>query len=96
VRVGQKSPFPLNRSVSTRTFCKPLILPDVGLLPGPPRIPTFAEISRSLQTSAQLAGFFAHVYSLQRVSQDLRGGFGAFISGREIPFPGNPRFLRLV
>jgi hypothetical protein len=34
VRVGEKSPFPLNRSFSTRTFCKPLILPNVGLLRG--------------------------------------------------------------
>jgi hypothetical protein len=36
VRVGEKSPFPLNRPLSTRTFCKSLISPNVGLLPGPP------------------------------------------------------------
>jgi hypothetical protein len=33
--VGGKSPFPLNEPISTRTFCKLLILPNVGV-PGPP------------------------------------------------------------
>ena len=28
----EKSPFPINRLISTRTFCKPLILPNVGLI----------------------------------------------------------------
>ena len=31
-----KSSLAFNEPFSTRTFCKPLILPDVGLLPGPP------------------------------------------------------------
>jgi hypothetical protein len=50
---------------------------QVRVLPAPPRIPTFPEISRSLKTSAQLAGFFAHVYFLQRCPRV----FGA-VSGR--------------
>ena len=36
VRVAAKSSFAFNGAISTRTFCKPLILPKVGLLPGPP------------------------------------------------------------
>jgi hypothetical protein len=38
VRVGQKSPFALKEAISTRTLCKPLILPNVGLLYRPPLI----------------------------------------------------------
>jgi hypothetical protein len=36
VRVGKKSPFALKEAISTRTFCKSLISPDVALLYRPP------------------------------------------------------------
>jgi hypothetical protein len=36
VRVGQKSSFALKEDISTRTLCKSLISPDVGLLYRPP------------------------------------------------------------
>jgi hypothetical protein len=33
---GEKSSFALKEAISTRTFCKSLISPDVGLLYRPP------------------------------------------------------------
>ena len=57
VRVGQKSPFPLNEPFSTRTFCKSLILPNVGLLSAPPRILVLTEISPNPAISPESAGF---------------------------------------
>jgi hypothetical protein len=36
VRVGEKSSFAFKEAISTRTFCKSLIPPEVGLLYRPP------------------------------------------------------------
>jgi hypothetical protein len=46
----------------------------------------------SLKASAHLAGFFAHVYSLQRFPRVFGAVSGAFVSDRKIPFPGNRDF----
>jgi hypothetical protein len=66
VWVAAKSSFAFNEPFSTRTFCKPLILPIVGLLSAPPRILVLTEISRNPAITPELAELPSEILSLHR------------------------------
>jgi hypothetical protein len=57
----------------------------------PPHTLTFAEISRSSTTGAQLARLFAWTCFCNGLLHS-RERFGAFVSEHEIPFPGSRDF----
>ena len=92
MRVREKSSFALKEAISTRTLCKSLISPQVGLLPAPPRTLVLTEISRILAISPELAELPSVILSLHRRRLNLQGRFGLFVSALKIPFPRNKDF----
>ena len=55
----------------------------------PPRSPTFREISRQLANSPRIGGAERECSVSAMAHAKLVRHFSAFVSGREIPFPGN-------
>jgi hypothetical protein len=64
----------------------------VRVLIAPPRIPTLQRFPGSRRTSSELRGCSPWAMVSAMTSFGLQGRFGAFVSVRKIPFPGNRDF----
>jgi len=65
---------------------------EVRVLPGPPRILPFGEISRLPAICAEVGRVVYGGLSLQRRRRILPVGFRSLFSAPKIPFPGNGDF----
>ena len=61
----------------------------VRVLPAPPRIPTFKEISRPCGNCRRIGRLVDVISSLLASLGIFQGNFVAFVSAHKIPFPGN-------